>query len=93
MPKFKVKVSLERIVSANDEEEAGNNFWFDLDEANNKENATTENKLTDSMEIKEIREHCLDCGITLDEGFEQEDERCGQCQAVKDKENDQVIIT
>lgn len=30
---------------------------------------------------------CVDCGITLDKGDEEEDGRCSQCQAVKDEED------
>lgn len=53
MKKYKVKISLEREVEANDEYEACENFWQELAEDNAIENTTTENRLVESMEIKE----------------------------------------
>lgn len=55
MKRYKISVSIEREVTANNEYEAQENFWIELEDDNGKENTTTENRLADSMEIREIK--------------------------------------
>jgi hypothetical protein len=55
MPKYKVRIELERIVEAKDEYEASENFWIELEQDNGAENTTTDNRLGESMTVEEIK--------------------------------------
>ena len=54
MKKYKVKVNLERVVEAENEEEADIKFWEDLEFDNAMENTTTGNRLEENIEIREV---------------------------------------
>lgn len=51
---FRIRVSIEREVEAEDEHTAAERFWNELEDNNGMENTTTENRLSDSMEIEEV---------------------------------------
>ncbi len=56
MKQYKIKTDLTTVVEANDEAEAVEKFWEKLEDDNNVENTTTENRLEENMVIKEVKE-------------------------------------
>jgi protein-arginine kinase activator protein McsA len=56
------------------------------------ENKLLINELAESLFAEEEITRCQNCGVTLSEKYELEDERCANCQAELDKENPDVKI-
>lgn len=50
--KYRISVGISRVIEANDEEEAGNKFWEELEKENGIENTSITTILNDSMKIK-----------------------------------------
>lgn len=92
MKKFIIRSDYIYEIEAENEQEAIEKYFETIETELGSENKLLLNELSESLYVKEIITRCKDCGITITEPYEMEDERCANCQADLDETNPDIKI-